>query len=69
MGFVVDKVIGEHQTVIKTLGKVLRNIEGVSGATIMGDGTVALILDINKLVLRAEMDESGDISRAGTGLQ
>ncbi len=44
-GIVVDEVIGDHQTVIKNLGKVFRQAKGVSGATIMGDGTVALILD------------------------
>ncbi|MGD0229396.1 MAG: chemotaxis protein CheA [Syntrophorhabdales bacterium] len=49
IGFVVDNVIGEHQTVIKTLGKVYRNAEGISGATILGDGRVALILDTNRL--------------------
>jgi len=57
IGFVVDKVIGEHQTVIKNLGKFLKNTQGVSGATIMGDGTVALILDINRLILHAEDEE------------
>ncbi|TFG90126.1 MAG: chemotaxis protein CheA, partial [Candidatus Atribacteria bacterium] len=57
IGFVVDKVIGEYQTVIKNLGKLLKNTEGVSGATIMGDGTVALVLDINKLVAQAGIDE------------
>ncbi|WP_420264406.1 chemotaxis protein CheA [Candidatus Magnetominusculus dajiuhuensis] len=50
VGFVVDYVIGEHQTVIKTLGRVFKDIEGVSGATILGDGTVALIMDIPSLV-------------------
>jgi two-component system, chemotaxis family, sensor kinase CheA len=49
VGFVVDKVIGQHQTVIKGMGQMLKNIDNVSGATILGDGTVALILDINKL--------------------
>ncbi|HPN37444.1 MAG TPA: chemotaxis protein CheA [Melioribacteraceae bacterium] len=49
-GFVVDKVVGQHQTVLKTLGKVYKKVEGISGATILGDGTVALILDIAKLV-------------------
>lgn len=58
IGFVVDKVVGQHQTVIKNLGKFLRHVEGVSGATIMGDGTVALILDINKLTQQVEFDES-----------
>ncbi len=54
VGFVVDKVIGEHQTVIKNLGKIYRNVEGISGATILGDGTVALILDVSKLTEAAE---------------
>ena len=53
-GFVVDKVIGEHQTVIKSLGRAYKNVEGISGATILGDGSVALILDIPHLVRSAE---------------
>lgn len=57
VGFVVDNVVGEHQTVIKTLGRVYKDIEGISGATILGDGTVALILDIQKLVRTAEREE------------
>jgi two-component system chemotaxis sensor kinase CheA len=43
-------VIGEHQTVIKSLGRVYRDAEGISGATIRGDGTLALILDVPRLV-------------------
>ena len=58
VGFVVDNVVGEHQTVIKTLGKVYQDIEGISGATILGDGTVALILDIPKLFLAVEQQET-----------
>jgi two-component system chemotaxis sensor kinase CheA len=58
VGFVIDNVIGEHQTVIKTLGRVYKNIEGISGATILGDGTVALILDIQKLVQISEREEA-----------
>ncbi|HEX2868260.1 MAG TPA: chemotaxis protein CheA [Ignavibacteriales bacterium] len=54
IGFVVDKVIGEHQTVIKSLGKFYKDAEGISGATILGDGTLALILDIASLVKREE---------------
>lgn len=50
VGILVDNVMGEHQTVIKSLGKAYRNICGISGATILGDGTVALILDIPQLV-------------------
>ena len=56
-GFVVDQVIGEHQTVIKSLGSVYRNVEGISGATILGDGTVALILDLPSLFHAAEEQE------------
>jgi two-component system chemotaxis sensor kinase CheA len=57
VGFVVDSVIGEHQTVIKTLGRVYKDIDGISGATILGDGTVALILDISKLFQIIEREE------------
>lgn len=49
-GLVVDQVIGQHQTVIKNLGNFYRQIKEVSGATILGDGTVALIIDITQLV-------------------
>ncbi|MBF0337383.1 MAG: chemotaxis protein CheA [Nitrospirae bacterium] len=56
VGFVVDYVIGEHQTVIKSLGKLYKTIEGVSGATILGDGTVALIVDAPKLVSAVKLD-------------
>ena len=49
-GLVVDQVIGQHQTVIKNLGSFYRQIKEVSGATILGDGTVALIIDITQLV-------------------
>ncbi len=50
IGLVVDEVIGSRQTVIKPLGPLMKRSEDVSGATILGDGTVALILDIQKLV-------------------
>jgi len=56
VGVVVDNVIGEHQTVIKSLGQAYRHLEGVSGATILGDGAVALILDIPHLVRQAELE-------------
>jgi len=57
VGFVVDHVVGEHQTVIKSLGKMYRDVQGVSGATILGDGTVALILDMGALLKVAELLE------------
>jgi two-component system chemotaxis sensor kinase CheA len=55
-GLVVDQVIGQHQTVIKPLGRVYRGVEEVSGATILGDGRVALIIDLPKLVRSAEKE-------------
>jgi two-component system chemotaxis sensor kinase CheA len=57
MGFVVDKVVGERQTVIKSLGRVYRDVQGISGATILGDGTVALIVDVLSLVRDVELVE------------
>lgn len=58
VGLVVDRVLGTHQTVIQSLGRFLRQVSVVSGATIMGDGRVALILDVAAVVrfagLRAE---------------
>jgi len=50
VGLVVDRVIGTHQTVIQSLGRFYRDVEVASGATIMGDGAVALILDVSRLV-------------------
>ena len=52
VGIVVDTVIGEHQTVIKSLSRVYKDVEGISGATIKGDGSIALILDIPSLIRR-----------------
>ena len=46
LGLVVDKVIGNHQTVLKSLGWILRRVEVFSGATVLGDGHIALILDV-----------------------
>jgi two-component system chemotaxis sensor kinase CheA len=58
VGFVVDTIVGEHQTVLKSLGKFYREVEGISGATILGDGTVALVLDVPKLARMAELHEA-----------
>jgi len=52
-GFVVDRVLGNCQTVIKNLGRFYRHVQVVSGATILGNGTVALILDPERLALDA----------------
>jgi two-component system chemotaxis sensor kinase CheA len=62
-GFVVDQVLGDCQTVIKNLGRFYRHVQVVSGATILGNGTVALILDPERLVQDAmRLDQ-----RAGRG--
>jgi two-component system chemotaxis sensor kinase CheA len=52
-GFVVDRVLGDCQTVIKNLGRVYRYVQVVSGATILGNGMVALILDPERLAADA----------------
>jgi len=52
-GLMVDRVLGNYQTVIRNLGRLYRDVQGVSGATILGDGTVALILDPPRLVQEA----------------
>ena len=49
-GFVVDDLVGQQEIVIKSLGKYLSHIKMIAGATILGDGEVALILDVNTLV-------------------
>ena len=56
IGLVVDELQGEHQTVIKPLGKLFERLQGVSGATILGDGDVALILDVAGLIQHAIRD-------------
>ena len=61
IGFVVDFVVGEHQTVIKPLGVLYQDIRGISGATILGDGSVALILSPVDLAQMAEITEHGTV--------
>ncbi len=50
-GFVVDSLIGQQEIVIKSLGKLLSGVRWIAGATILGDGNVALIVDVNSLAL------------------
>ena len=59
VGLVVDKVIGSHQTVIKSMGRMLQVTPGFSGATILGSGRVALILDVAQLVAAYAAAELG----------
>lgn len=58
VGLAVDQVVGEHQTVIKSLSRVYKDLRAISGATILGDGTVALILDLPRLLEDAELSEA-----------
>ena len=46
VGFIVDELIGQQEIVIKSLGRFLSKLKGIAGATILGDGNVALILDV-----------------------
>ena len=50
VGLVVDSLIGQQEIVIKSLGKYIKNSKLISGAAILGDGEVALILDVNTLM-------------------
>jgi len=52
VGFVVDQLIGQEEVVIKPLGKMLQGTPGLAGATITGDGTIALILDVPSMLKR-----------------
>jgi len=54
IGFVVDRVLGTHQTVLQPLGRFFRSVQVASGATIMGDGSVSLILDVGSVIRLAE---------------
>lgn len=58
VGLVVDQIIGDHQTVIKSLSKLHHDVATFSGATILGDGSVALILDVAHLVASGQQQEA-----------
>ena len=51
IGFVVDKLIGQEEVVIKPLGALLHGIKGIAGATITGNGRISLILDVPGLLM------------------
>lgn len=59
IGIIVDKILGNHQTVIKPLGKLYQNCLGIGNSTILGDGSVALILDVYKLADLVVENEKG----------
>ncbi len=58
-GIVVDKILGNQQIVIKPLSKLYKNCTGINGAAVLGDGSVALILDVLKLTELIHIHEKG----------
>jgi len=62
-GVVVDALLGQHQTVIKPLGRMLRSLRGMSGSAILGTGEVALIFDVNALGVLAAGNAAGRPAR------
>jgi two-component system chemotaxis sensor kinase CheA len=66
VGLVVDDLLGQQQVVIKSLESNFRPVAGISGATILGDGTVALILDAGQLVNSACGNTAYEDSASGT---
>ena len=63
-GLVVDRLMGEFQTVIKPLGKIFSRVLCVGGSTILGDGEVALILDVPGLISMATHTEKQTLGSA-----
>ena len=63
-GLVVDRLVGELQTVIKPLGRLFTQVQGIGGSTILGNGEVALILDIPGLVQKVTSTENRSLQAA-----
>jgi len=62
-GLLVDNLLGECQAVIKPLGKLFSKVKGLSGSTILGDGRVALILDVPHLIAHTGRIEQAEVRR------
>ncbi len=60
LGLIVDRLITQQEVVIKSLGNLLKNVKGIAGATILGNGRVALILDIGEV-----MEDAKNLSTGG----
>lgn len=58
VGIEVDELLGQKEIVIKSLGSYIGRVPGIAGSTIMGDGTVILILDINELINKTQHDNN-----------
>lgn len=68
-GLVVDELMGEAQTVIKPLGKLFQKVKGIGGSTILGDGRVALILDVPGLLRHVHGRTTNREGASATALQ
>lgn len=68
-GLVVDRLMGEFQTVIKPLGALFSHTRGIGGATILGSGEVALIIDVPSLVTSVTQEPQERAHRASHSLQ
>jgi two-component system chemotaxis sensor kinase CheA len=62
-GVLVDQLLGQHQTVIKPLGRMFRSLRGMSGSSILGNGEVALIFDVGSLGQLASVETGGRPAR------
>ncbi len=62
-GVLVDQLLGQHQTVIKPLGRMFRSLRGMSGSSILGNGEVALIFDVHSLAQAAIDPPTGGTAR------
>ncbi|MEO6733880.1 MAG: chemotaxis protein CheW, partial [Ferruginibacter sp.] len=49
VGLIVDRIVGKFQAVLKPLGRYFLHMDNISGATILGDGKIALVLDTNNV--------------------
>ena len=58
LGIVVDKLLGEQEIVIKSMGGYLGQVEGLAGAAILGDGNVSLIIDVRGLLRNTGAEEA-----------
>ena len=65
IGLVFDEIIGEYQAVLKPLSKLYRNQKMMSAASILGDGSVALVLDTNRLISKLSLEKE-ELSTKGT---
>jgi two-component system chemotaxis sensor kinase CheA len=64
VGLLVDRLLGEHQTVLKPLGRVFQHLPGIAGSTVLGSGEVALVLDLPSLVGHAAVSHAA-LRRSG----